>query len=312
MSIRIGIGSGLGLPVDPGLYWEWVALCDDCGIDSIWHSDQLLGPMLEPIAILAALAARTKRLRFGTNALVVAFRDPLVIAKQLATIDHLAPGRLLPTFGVGAATDPYWAATGRAPSDRGRRSNEAILLIRALLEQEQVSFHGTHYDYEGAGVWPRPARPLPLWIGGDSDAAIRRTAAMGDGWLGGLVSPDKAGETVAAIRTALQESERSIDADHYGVTIPFRIGAHDDPAVVAARDRLRARLRNVDAGAPPDLIAAGSPAQISALLRRYIAAGISKFVAVPMARDGADLLDQSRMLAEQILPEIEDRSPVAA
>ena len=87
MSIRVGIGAGMAQPISPEAYWRWVALCEESGIDSIWHSDQLLGQTLEPMAMLAALAGRTKRLRFGMSALVVAFRDPLVVAKQCATID---------------------------------------------------------------------------------------------------------------------------------------------------------------------------------------------------------------------------------
>jgi alkanesulfonate monooxygenase SsuD/methylene tetrahydromethanopterin reductase-like flavin-dependent oxidoreductase (luciferase family) len=145
MSIRIGIGGGLTIPMTPDLYWEWVALCDDSGIDSIWHSEQIVGQVLDPIVLLSALAARTRRLRFGTNAIVAAFRDPIVTAKEFATIDFLAPGRLLPVFGVGNAADAYWTATGKAPGTRGKVSNEAITLIRSLLEQEQVSFHGDHF-----------------------------------------------------------------------------------------------------------------------------------------------------------------------
>ena len=93
MSIRIGVGTGLGSPVKIEQYWQLVQMCEALGIDSIWHSDQLLRPSLEPIAMLAALAAATKRLRFGMNAIVVSHRDPLVIAKECATIDYLAPGR---------------------------------------------------------------------------------------------------------------------------------------------------------------------------------------------------------------------------
>ncbi|MDB6061736.1 MAG: hypothetical protein JWM78_1839 [Verrucomicrobiaceae bacterium] len=305
MSIRIGIGSDMAIPPSPSSYWQWVELCDEVGIDSIWHSDQLVGKGVEPIAMLAALAARTQRLRIGTNALVAPYRDPLVVAKQFATIDFLAPGRLLPVFGVGHALDPYWAATGHPPAQRGRRANEAITLIRALLEQEQVSFQGEHFRYEGPGVSPRPAAPLPLWIGGDSEAAIQRTAAMGNGWLGGITSPARAGEVVAGIKAALVKTGRSIDADHYGVSLPLRIGTAGDPAILAAQQQLRTRFKMTDDTPIADLFATGSAEQIIALLRRFIAAGISKFIMVPVAHDQADLLEQTRLLATEILPVIE-------
>ena len=307
MSIRIGIGSGLTIPMSPDIYWEWVQLCDDSGIDSIWHSEQIVGPVLDPVVLLSALAGRTKRLRFGTNAIVAAFRDPIVLAKEFATIDYLAPGRLLPVFGVGNAHDAYWAATGKPPGERGRRSNEAITLLRALLEQDEVSFHGEFFDYEGPAIYPHPSRPLPLWIGGDSAAAIQRTATHGDGWLGGLTPPDKAAEVVEGIKAAAAAAGRTIDIDHYGVTIPFRIGDPDDPAVSIARARLQARLKLAGDGPRRDILAVGDPDDIAQLFHRFVAAGVHKFVAVPIVNDSEDLLAQTGLLASRVLPQVEDR-----
>lgn len=309
MSIRIGIGSGLTIPMTPDIYWEWVELCEDSGIDSIWHSEQIIGQVLDPVVLLSALAARTKRLRFGTNAIVAAFRDPIVTAKEFATIDYLAPGRLLPVFGVGNAADAYWTATGKNPATRGKVSNEAITLIRSLLEQDEVRFHGVHFHYEGPGIWPRPSRPLPLWIGGDSAAAIRRTAIHGDGWLGGLTPPDKAAEVVSGIKIAAAQAGRTIDEDHYGVTVPVRIGSADDPAVVGMRARMAARMKLVDGNPRADLLAVGEPDDIIALFHRYIAAGVHKFVAVPIVNDADELLEQTALLASKVLPKVEDRLP---
>ena len=203
MSIRVGMGTGLGANLSASDYWSWVDFCEEAGVDSIWHSDQLLGANVEPMAMLAALAARTKRMKFGTNALVLPFRDPVVIAKEFATIEWLSEGRLFPVLGVGIGNDPYWQATGTSPKARGKISNEMITLIRALLEQEDVDFSGEHFSYHGPGVHPRPNRNIPLWIGGNSKAAVERTAAMGDGWLGSLVEAEKAGAARRGIEAAL-------------------------------------------------------------------------------------------------------------
>ena len=308
MSIRIGMGLGLGEPPSPEAYWRWVARCEALGVDSLWHSDQLLRPSLEPLVMMAALAAATKTLRFGMNAMVISHRDPLVAAKQCATIDYLAPGRLLPVFGVGDAADRAWAATGRSPGGRGGRANEALEIFRRLLTEDSVTFEGEHFQYRDARVSPRPERPLPIWIGGDSEAAIRRTAALGDGWLGGLTTPEAAGAVVARINAALQETGRRIDEDHYGVVVPFRIGAPDDPqAERFRRALLERRAERKDAAARPVSPAIGTAATVAEMFRRYVDVGVAKFVAVPLAGGADDLIAQTERLSQEVRPAVEDR-----
>jgi len=304
MSVRIGIGTGLGRPLAVEDYWRLVQFCEAHDIDSIWHSDQLLRPSLEPVVMLAALAAMTKTLRFGMNAVVVSYRDPLILAKECATIDYLAPGRLLPVFGVGDAADPAWKATGRGTRGRGERANEAIALIRRLLSEQAVSFHGQHFQYDNVAIEPRPGRPIPIWIGGQSEAAIRRTAALGDGWLGGLTAPKIAGTVVARIKAALKDTGRRIEADHYGVVIPFRVGGTDDQPILSFQQAMIARGR-VSPEEPP-MIAVGDKATVVNVFRQYIDAGISKFVAIPLSGDAQDLQRQMLHLVQDICPEVED------
>lgn len=305
MTVRVGIGLGIaeGLAIDD--YWRWIDLCERSGIDSIWHSDQPLTDAPEPMSLMAALAARTTRLRFGVSALVVPFRDPVVIAKEIATIDFLGRGRLLPVFGVGNASDPYWETTGASPSGRGARSNEAIELIRALLQHDEVDFAGQRYSYRGPGTRPRPARAVPLWIGGNTGAAFRRTARLGDGWLGSMISPVAARAARTAIEAELTACGRAIDPDHYGMTLLVRIGDADDPAVAAARARLAARLRDESKASPAHVLLAGSPRTIADGLRRYVDVGISKFVLMPIARNAAELLGQTSTIAAEVSPAIE-------
>ena len=275
------------------------------GSNSIWHSDQLLGETLEPVAMLAALAARTKKLKFGTNALVAAFRDPVVLAKQLATAEWLSEGRVFPVLGIGNTSDPWWGATGASPGVRAGKSDEAIALLRMLLEQDEVAFAGEHYRYYGPGVFPRPQRRIPLWIGGQSPAAYRRTARLGDGWLGGLIGPEAAGAARRAIVVELAETGRSIESDHYGASMPIRIGPAGDPAVLAARERLLARMPEEGRGSLAESFAIGPAETVIAALRRYVAEGIEKFVVLPMASDFDDLMAQTEALAREVLPGVE-------
>lgn len=305
MSIRIGIGNSLVPGLAPDEIWQWAQACDEWGIDSLWVSDQPSGNAPEPLAMLAALAACTKRLRLGTNVLVISMREPVLLARQLSTIHALSKGRLLPAYGIGTGLDPLWAATGTDPATRGKRANEAIALVCDLLSKDEISFEGQFHRYHGAGIQPRPPMPLPCWIGGESEAAIRRTAMLGDGWIGGLSTPERVGETIAAIKAKLAENNRTIDADHYGATIPFRIGAESDPAVGAARDRLSKRLKGAEREGTTDGFAVGPADRIVAIMRRYIDQGVAKFVVLPIASDAADLMEQTRRLTQEITPQIE-------
>jgi probable F420-dependent oxidoreductase len=308
MSIRIGAGLA-GFPfAEPDEFWRWVDSCEDSRIDSLWFSERLVSsqPFLEPISTLAALAGRTQRLKFGMNAVVLPFRDPLVLAKECATIDFLSNGRLLPVFGVGNDSAPEFAATGASPAGRGSRSNEFLELLSRLWSEERVTHHGRHYRYTDVTISPRPVQsPLPLWIGGSSSAAIERTARLGTGWLGGSgQTPGAAGATVRAIRSRLAAlgREDAIEDDHYGAGIAFRFGSWDDPAVERTAALLRPRLREGDEVA--SVMAVGGADTIVALVRRFVDAGISKFVLRPIASSGIEFIEQTRLLDREVIPEV--------
>ncbi len=143
MSIRIGLGTGDYKFSSVESFWRWVSFCEENGVDSLWQSDRLISsdPQLESMSVMAALAGATKRIKFGMNVVVLPYRDPLVLAKQCATIDYLSKGRLLPAFGVGSVGDPVLSATGRPTTERGRRANEMITLLSRLWQEESVTFN---------------------------------------------------------------------------------------------------------------------------------------------------------------------------
>ncbi len=230
MSVRIGFGFANFPFSGPRNFWRWVEMLEEGGVDSLWQTDRLISsqPILEPMATMAALAGGTDRLKFGMNVVVIPFRDPLVIAKQCATIDVLSNGRLLPAFGVGREVAPEWRASGKDPARRGAKAVEAREILTRLWNEGHVTFEGEHYQFEDATISPRPIQqPLPIWIGGSSKAAIRRTARLGSGWLSGVQSPTQVAPVVAAIREASAEAGRPIDDDHYGAD-DNHYGAHDN------------------------------------------------------------------------------------
>ena len=302
MTVRIGLGlANFGFS-SPSAFWRWVDLCEASDVDSLWQNDRLVSeqPSLETLSVMAALAGATERLKFGMNVVVVPFRDPLVVAKQCATIDFLSGGRLLPAFGVGGPVAPEWRATGRSLAGRGALADEALALIARLWAGERVTCSGEHFHYTDVSIRPLPVQqPLPLWIGGSSRAAIRRTARLGSGWLGGLQSPDQVRPVVAAIRTASADAGRPLDADHYGAGFPFRFGDWDEPVVQRSAAAL---ARRVDAPDVRRLFAVGDAATILERIDAYRRAGIAKFVLRPIAEGDTEIVQQTRRLLEEVLP----------
>src|SRR3981189_875924 len=182
----MGVAIGLGCAEVPfsgaAASWRWIDMCEAGGVDSIWQTDRIVGrqPFLESMTTMAALAGRTRRMRFGMNVVSLTFRDPVLLAKQCATIDMLSDGRLLPAFGIGSPLAPEWEALGIDTKTRGRKTDECLDIIRRLWREESVDFNGAFYQLKGVTIAPKPVQPeLPMWIGGSTDAAIRRHQPIG-------------------------------------------------------------------------------------------------------------------------------------
>ncbi len=313
MSIRLGLGSTVPALTEAKAFWAFVELCEESGVDSLWQSDRLISkePQFESMSVMAALAGGTDRIKFGMNAVVAGYRDPLVLAKQCATIDQLSGGRLLPVFGVGAPWNAEWNATGRGTKGRGVRANEVIELITRLWTEDEVTFEGRFFTYQNATISPKPKQKhLPVWIGGNSEAAVKRTARVGTGWLGGLCTPAITKRVISNVKDALTEHGRSIDEDHYGVTVPFRFGAFDDAP--AQRTIKAVTARRAEGFDPAEALAVGDTDVIVSLLKRHVEAGASKFVMLPMAADADEVMDQTKRLIAEVMPVVEDRSAKAA
>jgi len=302
LKVRLGLGlANFSLEV-PKSFWRWIRLCEESGIDSFWQTDRLVSrePFLESISAMAAVAGATERLKFGMNVTVLTFRDPLVLAKQCATIDYLSDGRLLPAFGVGPALAPEFAATQWSSSSRGARADEALEVMTRLWSEEQVTFRGKYFSYTDASIAPRPAQKnMPLWIGGSSPAAIRRTARIGTGWLSGIQTPAQVAPIVAEIAKAARLLGRPIDPDHFGAGFAFRFGSWDDPPVDRSARGLARFAPELDSR---DYFAVGDARAILDRIGQFKAAGVSKFVLRPLASDDRDFMDQTRRLIDEVLP----------
>lgn len=306
MAVRAGFGIA-NFPFDkPQSWFEWVQLLERYRVDSVWQTDRLVSvdPYLEAVSVMATLAGCTERIKFGMNAIVAPLRDPLVLAKQCATIDFLSNGRLLPMFGVGYPNAVEWKSTNRDAGDRGARSGEIFQLLNLLWSQESVTFEGKFYQYRNVSVTPRPVQqPLPLWIGGNADAALKRTARLGTGWIGGITTVEQVDHAIKLIRSESAALGRRIDDDHYGTSLAFRIGSVDDPVVNQFPLVRRAGIGDEIDLRP--LLAIGTAQEIIARIEAYKAVGASKFVLLPIALGDADVFDQTRRACEEILPAIQ-------
>ena len=307
-SIAVGLGI-MDFPFATAAgFWRWVDLCEAGGIDSLWQTDRLISrtPILECMSALAAIAGRTRRIKFGVNVVSLAMREPVLLAKQCATIDMLSGGRLLPGFGIGSPRGPEWQAMHLDASTRGRRTDEALEIISRLWRGEKLDYQGKHFRLSGVEIAPLPAQSgLPMWIGGSTDAAVRRTARYGTGWQAGSESSAEVGRVIAAIQIALRNTGRTIDDDHYGAAFAYRFGSWDDPGMGRLAEAYRMRTGRD----PRESFVVGSAGEIFARIAEYVEAGASKFILRPAARGDDEMAAQTHRLIDEVLPQVAMRWP---
>ena len=291
MKIRIAVAS-TNTPADRDGLEELLDGLETRGFDTLWLSDTPLTPAVEPLVALAVASQRTERLKLGTN-VVIPGRNPLLLAKQLAHLDRLSDGRLLLAFMPGIGSDLERAALGVAGVDRSQRIEQTIELCKSWWAGEAVTAEIAGFSYDGVRVGPPPVQdPLEIWLGGNGPLGLKLTGTHGDGWLGSRAAPAQVESSIATIHAAAAEAGRSVDANHFGMSIPYSRSELDDATVAAV-------MRRCDADRA-DIIPYGAD-EIFALLKRHIDVGVSKFVLRPMILpDGWDV--ELDYLAEHVLP----------
>ncbi len=283
MKIKIGFGLGtsIGSALDPANFWSIIDTLEADRWDSIWLSERASGATFDPIAASAAVAGRTRRLKFGFSVLVLPGRNPVLLAKELATIDALSNGRLVAAFGLGVEDPQEQAVFGVVDrKEAAARSEEAVRLIQQLWTETDVTHQGRYFHVRNFTLLPRPTqRPCPdVWFGGNSRPALRRTAEIGTGWLPSFLTPEEYLADAEQIRKLAAAAGRTIDPEHFGVLIAY----------VTPRDRERAqeflsRLAALKRGEDLEtLLVFGDDAALRERIEAFIAAGASKFVIVPL------------------------------
>lgn len=295
MKIRIGYGLGVNsLTNDQERFGAFVDGLERYGYDSLWVSERVAGSSPDPVVAMAFAAGRTTRIKFGMSVMVLPGRNPVLVAKSMASLDRMSNGRLLPAFGLGAPNLAEWSAFGIDRKARGPMFDEALSVMRRLWTEDTVSHHGAHYAFDGVSVLPKPVQArLDVWLGGAAPSELRRVGRMADGWLPSFTTPPDVAVGIAAVKEAAAAHDREIDPEHYGVLIPYSRGPLSDAYVAASR----ARRPDLD---PSDIVPVGLGALRQKILD-FIDVGASKFVLIPV-NEPATWDDELAEIAADILP----------
>jgi probable F420-dependent oxidoreductase len=301
--VKIGIGFGLwrhGLPA-PDLLCEYAEVSEAVGLDSLWLSDHIVtrNPTLDITCLFAMIAGRTRHLKMGPSVLRLPARHPVHVAKTYASLDYLTGGRMIMAVGSGSDLRDL-AASGVPSEERGKRLDEGITILRRLWTESHVTHHGQFYHFDDVTIEPKPRKgALDIWIGGKSDAILKRVVRLGDGWFPALTSPEEFKRDMGKLIQFGEQAGRTINPRESGVLLL----THIDEDREAAWRTVAPSLRGLPM--PPEDIAArslvGPAAECVATLQRFVEAGCVKFVLRP-ACPPEQVLSQIELYGKAILP----------
>ena len=294
MKVRIGIGLGMRTRCTGPEFGDVVDTLERLRFDSLWLSERISGEAPDPVVAMSYAAGRTTRLKFGMSVLVLPGRNPVVLAKELATLAVMSGGRLLPAFGLGVADGVEHQAFGVERGERARWFDEALAVMRKCWFDDVVEHDGERFHYEGLKVRPQPKR-LDVWLGGIAPSELRRVGRMADGWLPSFVTPADA----AAGRAGDRAGRRRARAGDRGR--PLR---RADPVHARRRARRAARPARPSpprSRRPAPLVPLGWDAVIDTI-KRFVDVGTTKFVVLPVVEPRRLVGRPPHRAAEALLP----------
>lgn len=213
---------------------------EELGLDAVVVGDHVTfyGYGNDGLVTLTAVAAVTERVELRTSVYLLPLRHPVPVALNCAQLDQLSLGRLVLGIGVGGEDPHEFESCGVDPRTRGARANEAIQILRRLWTEDNVDFAGRHFRLERVTVYPKPIRPIPILVGGRSEAALRRAGRLGDGYIGIWLTPERFAAAVEQVRGEAGEAGRDPDSFSFGM----QFWAHVGPDRGRARDRVAAAM----------------------------------------------------------------------
>ena len=300
--------------------------CEALGYDSAWGNDHITTQgyvkarypdtppgYWEPLVVLTAVAATTRRIRVGTSLLVLPMRDPVYLAKQAATLDQLSGGRFVLGVGLGAYREEFEAWNARLKTaHRGAMMDEGLEALSKLFTQRSVSHEGTYYAFTDVEMFPKPRRePFALWVGGHNLAMVERAARWGQGWLPGWRPLEELRDRI----TLLRERAAALGRDASGIEVAPQFSLTIAPTFEAAEARymrsgLVAHRRSLaytgrDLGRQVESNLVGSPGVILEKIARLRAIGVDHCCALMVPADTVtEMLEQMQMFAETVLSRV--------
>lgn len=310
MQTKSGIKVGVAVPqafpdgkVDIGLVHEYARRAEQAGFDELWTTEQITGsfPVLEPVTLLSHVAAVTSSIRLGTAMIISTLRNPVQLAKSIATLDQLSGGRFTMGIALGPTTRTY-PTFGLSEERRVARFLEGVRVMKALWTQESATLDGDFWKLDGVHMEPKPNQQPhpPLWFGARSEAAMRRAVRMADGWMGsGSDSLEDFFEELSQIRAMVKEHGRE---GSFPISKRIYISVNDNEEVARqqVQDWLTGYYGARGEGSAPSWGVYGSAGRCLETLHRMRDAGMTHIMLHPAPTS----LENLEKLATQIAPEV--------
>ena len=286
--------------------WQDVSRVEELGYDSAWTSEHIFFyfPTFDALTSLAAMAARTSRIRLGTAVLLLPLRPAALAAKEIASVDVISGGRLLLGVGIGGEYPKEFEAVGVPVRERGARTDEALQVLKLLFTQNNVSFDGRFTRLDGVTLMPKPAQAggPPLWIAGRSQAAMRRAGRLGDGYLPYLFSPERFREGMQQVREEAERAGRDPEAITPAIYQFVCLDDSYEEAKRVAADDLSRRYNQPFEKIVDRYVVMGNADECARRLADFAEAGVRHFILVPIVRSFGEFMRHVEAYASDVLP----------
>jgi probable F420-dependent oxidoreductase len=306
------------------------------GYDSVWCNDHFTTQRYvrarwpdppnyyEPLITLTAIGAATNRVRLGTCVIVIPLREPVLLAKQIATLDVFSQGRVIFGVGVGAYREEFEATyPGRTAEHRGAIHEEGLEALTRLLTERRASFDGAHLQFRDIELSPKPVQhPLPMWTSGNTRVAAERAGRWCQGWLPAVMPPSRLAELAAVLRESADRAGRDASRIEIAPQIALCIGRTHEQAVAEFRSTWlyhhflslqQSTFKGQDLSAVENINLIGTADEIGDRLDAFLAAGCTYFPGLILSTSTVEeSLDQMQQFAEHVMPGFARRTVMTA